>query len=116
MHTPILVLGLLLTGMTHAQSSAPADGTPEPAAGATSEVPLFLYPNPTASVLHVEWGSHSLARMPIEVRGLDGRLVLLTTLSPAQELDVSALPDGFYNLLLMDLGGVRARKVFRVQR
>lgn len=112
----ILVLGLVLHGMTLAQSTAPVADTLNPTQVATSDALLFLYPNPTASVLHVQWGARSLARMPIEVRGLDGRLVQLTSLSAANELDVSALPEGLYHLLLIDLCGVRARKVFRVQR
>lgn len=77
---------------------------------------MIIYPNPAGHRLRVLWGDRSLVRMPVEIRGMDGRLLRLDSLSPAHELDVSDLEEGFYRLLLMDLSGIRAQATFRIER
>ncbi len=115
---PILTTLLLLAATYAVAQEPPALDELEVLLPATerAEPQLVLYPNPTTSTLRVIWGSRSLVRMPLEVRSLDGRLLLLDSLSPEHELDVSTLDEGFYRLFLMDLGGVRAQAVFKVVR
>lgn len=119
MRIPILLAMLCSSLVASAQQTPTAEGT-DPAAPLAVEFPvkveLVLYPNPTSERLRVLWGDRSLVRMPVEIRGMDGRLVRLDSLSPVHELDVSGLEEGFYRLLLMDLSGVRAQATFRVER
>jgi len=75
---------------------------------------LLIYPNPTSGRFLVHWGERSLQRIPVEVRAMDGRLMHLDVISTTDELDVTTLPDGTDVLYLMDLGGVRAARLFRV--
>ncbi|MBL7952378.1 MAG: T9SS type A sorting domain-containing protein [Flavobacteriales bacterium] len=115
----ILLFTFLFAAVAPAVAQPPPtadDLVPElPEAGST-HIEMVLYPNPTSGRLRVLWGTRSLVRMPLEVRSMDGRLLLLDSLSPEHELDVSQLQDGLYRLLLMDLSGVRAQAVFKVVR
>jgi len=89
---------------------------PEPMAQQEEALRMEVYPNPAADVLYVNWERRSLERMPVEVRSMDGKLVLLDVLTARNALNVGVLQPGLYKLFLMDLRGVRAQTTFAVVR
>lgn len=116
----ILILAMLCWSCaTHAQQT-PTTEQMDPMMLYESDHPvrseMIIYPNPASYRARVLWDDRSLVRMPVEIRSMDGRLVRLDSLSPAHELDVSDLEEGFYRLFLMDLSGIRAQATFRIER
>ena len=70
--------------------------------GVYSESPLHLYPNPVTDRLYVELPEGHLFQM-LQIYSIDGALVLHNNLEPGQrkqELDVSALNNGMYMLVI----------------
>lgn len=112
----LIVLLLGATCLARAQEPIPASEQEVTPNSAPTQPELVLYPNPTSTMLRVRSGTRSLVRMPVEVRALDGQLLILDDLGPQHELDVSHLEEGYYRLLLMDLQGVRGQAVFKVVR
>ena len=80
-----LALGLNCPGIAN---------TAEPAA---PRAMLQLFPNPTHSELTIRWENGSAAPGDLEIRALDGRLMLRhATAGTDAQLDVSSLPPGAY--------------------
>ena len=77
---------------------------------------LDLQVDARASRLHVGWRDRSLLRMPVELRTVDGRLIRLDCITASHDLSLCDLPPGGYQLLLMDLHGVKARQIFNIAR
>lgn len=120
MRTVTFLLGALLWYTAQAQSTStdPLDSLSENVAITDRSLhdALVLYPNPVNQVISVRCSGCDIVRMPVEIRSMDGRLLRMDVLSPQQQLNVSDLSNGSYRLYLLDLGGVRAHRVFRVAR
>lgn len=73
-------------------------------ATAQNEVTLGLYPNPAHEQLSVFWSSNKAAQLHILLP--TGQILARQTLQPGtQTLDVSALPNGVYQVVVLDEAG-----------
>jgi len=118
MRTVIAFLAALLWHHAHAQpaSTNHLENGDTAVTDSSLHETLVLYPNPANQMISVRCSRCDLVRMPVEIRSMDGRLLRMDVLSTQQQLNVSDLDNGSYRLYLLDLGGVRAYRVFRVAR
>ena len=118
MRTVITLFGVLLWYHVHAQpaSTSHVGQTDTAITDRSLHEALLLYPNPANHMINLSCTACDLVRMPVEIRSMDGRLLRMDVLSTQQQLNVSDLDNGSYRLYLLDLGGVRAHRVFRIAR
>lgn len=80
----------------------------------STTAPLTVYPNPTRSVLNLEYTAQSTAN--VELLDLTGRVALRQTLGATAgaqtiSLNVETLPAGYYKLVVREAGQIRTTTV-----
>lgn len=76
---------------------------------------IYLYPNPVSERLYLQTPRGS-DQLRVDVYNMQGQKILDKKLNPGEGLDVSALPNAWYTLIVLDINGLEYTGRFMVAK